>query len=433
MDAAEELLRDVKVFPSAEQYGGKRFEIHPRAVITEDEIIGEMQMTDREVDGTGAETGRFWESGGQRFGWTGEAFQKMKRLSERIAKSNELRGLVSEAFILDQVFMWLCETLDRKRSDSICDFILQRCDEALGDHELYVPLWRTYSSTNFVIGDVEFKSITKELLDQWFSRKPKDDPEMMRRVQQLENDTRARFQATLAACVKVQAEAKKASQLALEKALTATALLRFLSPANWTCKIRSYTLPIGMENCAIWHSFHLEKGAITSRSSNVVDGGPDAWVIDRSTAELSGVVEALSDLAESQQTEFRKTLYDAMLIYSRNSTTTEAADKLLFVLVALESVLLKDSNEPIQGNLADRMAFLIGKSLDERKDIVAVVKKVYATRSKFIHHGQTINDVTVLDKFLIYAWTSFLKLLGLRDQFKTRSELLVKLDEVKLS
>ena len=55
----------------------------------------------------------------------------------------------------------------------------------------------------------------------------------------------------------------------------------------------------------------------------------------------------------------------------------EVADKLVFVLVSLESMLLKDSNEPITKNIGERMAFLIGQSMDERKAIIQNVDVAY--------------------------------------------------------
>jgi hypothetical protein len=79
------------------------------------------------------------------------------------------------------------------------------------------------------------------------------------------------------------------------------------------------------------------------------------------------------------------------------------------------------------------MAFLAGASLEARKNIVSIVRKTYAMRSKFIHHGQGIDDLEVFDAFLFNAWSCFSKLLELRDRFKARLELIGKLDEMKLS
>ena len=94
---------------------------------------------------------------------------------------------------------------------------------------------------------------------------------------------------------------------------------------------------------------------------------------------------------------------------------------------------MKDASEPITGNLAERIAFLIGQGLEERKQIVHDTRKTYAMRSKFIHHGQKIEDVEVFERFLHNAWTAISSLVSLRDQVKTRQELITILEDRKLS
>jgi hypothetical protein len=429
---AGELLTEVRVYPVATPDPGNRFDIHPVAAFDRQNIIGEVTSTPMLVDSVGTETGRFWDSRGQRLGWTGESFQKMKRLAERIADSQALRGRVSEGFILDEVFSWLCQTLEGKRSDTISDFLSGRCDAEIVDHEIWIPLYRTYSSIAFSIGDVVFRAITRELLDKWFEGRVVD-PELAEKVKALERQTRAQYQASLASCIKVRAEKRKASQFALDQSLNAIGLLRFLSPANWSCRMKSYVQPFGMQNTESWSALQLSNGAIQSIGAKAIVEGPDMWVVDDSAARFPNVLGLLSELCDSEQTEWRRVLYDAMLIYSRNSITADPATKLVFVMVSLESVLLKDSAEPIQGNLGERMAFLIGTSLKERRDIVATVKATYGMRSKFIHHGQDIDDIEVFERFLLCAWSSLLEMLRLQGKYATRLELLSKLDDMKLS
>jgi hypothetical protein len=432
INSADELLREVGEFsnPAA---GKNSFQVHPSAIINQEEIIGEIKTVDREVDGAGNETGRFWRSEGRRFGWRGEEYRKLKRFAEKMAKARPLEGLVSETFILDLIFEWLCNTLDRKHEVSINDFVLTRSEAAIRDHEMWVPIYRTYSRESFQIGDVLFKPLTQEILDGWFPRNPLPDPEMDRRVRILEQQTRERYQGSLVACVNLRGEEKKVNDVALEKVLKATALLRYISLVNWIPEAKSSTMPFGMEQILSWANFNVEDGLIKGISQRVLDIFPDAWVIDDARRLLPGVLEALSDLALSQKSEFRKVLYDALLIYSRNSTTNDSADKLLFVLVALESLLVKDSSEPIQGNLAERMAFLAGASLDDRKLIVSIVKKTYGMRSKFVHHGRTLEDRATLEKFLEIAWNTFAVLINNRDVFTSRLDLINKLDERRLT
>jgi hypothetical protein len=431
---ADELLREIQMYPipaSGPDYV-KHFDVQPALIIRPEDIIGPVEFTAKQVDANGNETGRFWDSSGQRVGWTGEAFQKMRRLADKMANSKELRGLVTESFILDQLFNWLRETLERKRSDSIGEFVSRCCDSAIADHEIWIPVYKAYSSADLTIGDVEFKPITRDLLDLWFNR-PSSDPLMQERVKQFEHETRSKHQGSLAVCVKLRAQKEKASQLAIEKALTAIALLRFLSPANWSCGVKSYALPFGMENVESWCSFEMLDGRIKSIETKAVNEGPDVWIVDGMRARFPDILGLLSALASPGDTEFHRTLFEAVLIYSRNSTTTDPASKLVFILVALESVLLKDSSEPIQGNLGERMAFIIGSTLEERREIVRTVKKTYGMRSEFIHHGQSPDDIEIFQRFLGYAWSCLLQLLRLRDKFTSRIELLGQLDDMKLS
>src|SRR3974390_2620336 len=112
------------------------------------------------------------------------------------------------------------------------------------------------------------------MLDGWFANKPKDNPEMLERLRQFENETRASFQGTLAASITIRAEPREASERALEMALTASSFLRFLSKANWTSKIKSFALPVGLENSKGWHSFHLTDGKMTSLANSAINEGP---------------------------------------------------------------------------------------------------------------------------------------------------------------
>jgi len=81
-----------------------------------------------------------------------------------------------------------------------------------------------------------------------------------------------------------------------------------------------------------------------------------------------GVLENLNRLALDRSTEFCRSLYDALILYSRQAVAVEVSDKLVFTLSALESMLLRDGNEPIQKTLGERMAFLIGQTFGAREN-----------------------------------------------------------------
>ena len=163
---------------------------------------------------------------------------------------------------------------------------------------------------------------------------------------------------------------------------------------------------------------------------------PDPWLIsDELREHLDGTgLRELSDLAGNQQpTEFDSKVVDALLIYSKCSIARELSEKLIFVLVALECLLLKDQSEPIQVSIGERMAFMLGTSPKERKEVVGLVKKVYAQRSKFIHHGQPTADIESLRSFFRDAWAVLLSAVKLTKRLTKKEELLDYLEERKFS
>jgi hypothetical protein len=189
-----------------------------------------------------------------------------------------------------------------------------------------------------------------------------------------------------------------------------------------------------MEREDIFSELFIEKGAITSKSSRALRSGTAAWNVDQARHLFPGLLEKLHGLASDiSSTEMRKSLYESLLIYSKNTLTLDPSEKLVFVLVSLESLLLRDSSEPIQGNLAERLAFLVGENLEERKEAVAITKDAYALRSNFVHHGRGIDDVETLDKFLLQAWQGLANLISNLDNFARREDLISYLNDRRLA
>ena len=62
----------------------------------------------------------------------------------------------------------------------------------------------------------------------------------------------------------------------------------------------------------------------------------------------------------------------------------------LKLMVALESILLFDENEPITNNIAERTAFLLANCFNGRKKVKRIIKELYTKRSGIVHHGKSI-------------------------------------------
>ena len=120
-------------------------------------------------------------------------------------------------------------------------------------------------------------------------------------------------------------------------------------------------------------------------------------------------------------------------MYSRNSVAVEPADKLVYILVGLESMLLRGENEPLAKNIGERLAFLVGESKEKRIAVKENAVEVYRHRSGFIHHGRSIKDLDVLSTFMLNAWTCFNILLVNMDRYQTKDQLIDWLEDRKMA
>jgi hypothetical protein len=432
---AQEVLKCVHSFERVDTPPTRGAEIHPVASLTADDIIGEVMVQESSFNGLGEETGRYWNSKGLRVGWEGREFEAIKDLVLRFGNAAPIKNRVSSRFLLDEIFKWLRETLEAKRSDALPDYIAERCSSEIRDYEIWVPVYRTYSTGDFAIGDVEFRTVSKVLLDEWYAHVPEDvsnSPEVAHEISR----KRARIQGSIAACVRVKAEVGKAREIAQSVANEAVGLLRFLSPVNWTCKLVSNCLPVGRENTLRAMELFVEDGAIMSTTDASVEQGPAGWNIDEARLTPPGLLEALHKLALHREgTEFRSNLYGALQLHSRHSIVAEIPHKIVFVAAAIESLLLKDPHEPIQKNLGERMALIVGDSLEERKEIVNNVEDFYRVRSALFHHGKSVSpeDTKVVDNFFFNVWFGLRRLLDQVDQYATKDHLLTALEDKKLS
>ncbi len=433
-ERVREIMPTVQDLGSVIQVHKNTVDLHPVATIKAEDIISQPALV-YEHDPAGEPAGVLWVSAGRRVGWVSRAFQPIKALTDSIAAMKPFRDLVSREFLLQRICEWLSDTLEGRQSCELSQYIELRSNEEVKEYEIWAPLFRTYSSVDLSIGDVTFRTITREIMDEWWGRMPvalREDPTNALALHRWA-ERRSQLQASLAACVSVRAEKHKAVELARIAAQNATALLRFLSPANLNSRLTSYCTPVRLQAVGLCTELFMNGGFIDTISEGVQDQRDTHWHVDRSLQLQPGVLANLHWLASEHSTEFQNFLYDALILYSRQALAVEISDKLVFTLSALESMLLRDSSEPIQKNLGERMAFLIGQTAQQRKEIVKNIEEIYKIRSAFVHHGQTPRHVDVVDCFLVNAWTTLSRLLDLVPQYRTKAALVGALEDRKMS
>lgn len=236
----------------------------------------------------------------------------------------------------------------------------------------------------------------------------------------------------------MNAEPKRAYEVALRESERAIAALRvYHVAATTTPEVTSYCAVLGRENVEGVKHLEMEGGRVRSWGEQPAGGPVFNWHLSdddiRKYTGSLGFDQVNRLLALKDRTKFQETLLDALLLYSRSTREKDLAGKLVYTLVAMESVLLRNDTEPIQQNVGERMAFINASTVEKRKAIIRNLKAAYALRSKFIHHGHTIEERETVWRFMIEAWAFFTNLAKASQRFETKEELIDHLEAMKLS
>lgn len=439
-EKAEELIFQVAEYveaPKKKPPKSSMPDIHISPTFTDKNFIGVPEMGF--ADGWGNETGKLFRSGKQRFGFWGENYKNLRRIAEAMQKTKELRNTVSVQKLVDLIFYWVEKRLLQQLDIPMTSFVIEECEKIVEEVEVWVPIAWLHIQSEIKIGRVTFKTISREMMDRWLALPAEERPPQEEAAIKLAMDReRTELQGFAAATIKMIAEPNRAEEIAFEEAEFSTGLLRFFSPANVIPQATSYCTLQGKEHIPKCRSLIVKDNKIDFYTKAVIDKSNPAWLVSNiMIAEYKELgLDIINKWLESEdKTDFQQSILDSLSIYSRASLASNPTDKLIYILVALESILLKDNKEAIQNNLGERIAFSIGNDVGTRKFIITNTKKIYELRSAFIHHGQQIgiDEFEEVQKFMLYSWDFFHWLIKSVDRGLTRDKLFDLLEERKLS
>jgi hypothetical protein len=104
----------------------------------------------------------------------------------------------------------------------------------------------------------------------------------------------------------------------------------------------------------------------------------------------------------------------------------------MHALVAVESLLLKNSTEPIQARLGQRIARLTASTLEERRQARDDFEEGYTLRSKFVHHRAKLEEVDLANRILVLCLSAVDVVMRMTLRFTTKAALLDHLDDEML-
>jgi hypothetical protein len=399
--------------------------------VTEDQLAGPVKVS--LVDHFGNELIRYLSRPGETRGLDSAGTKQLAALAAAMQKTESLRHAVSLKTLKDLIFEWMESRVFGSTDLAMTEYVIAKCAELTKTVEIWIPIAMLHIQSEFEVGHVRLKTLTPQVFDAW--REMHRGTPYETRMREVWDRKQQRMQSLAAATIVVTAEPHHACDVALHETEAAMSLLRVLWPGNSHPYDVSYCLPLGREHEETAEWFTWSEGRPHTTQLKVLRPARP-WVIsDKQLATLRRMrLDTLTEIYKStKRTPFRNILLDALLLYSQASVAKRVSDKLVHILAALEMMLLKNESEPIQQNVAERIAFLIGRSVEQKRDIITNFKTVYQLRSRFVHHGQTMDDIESLRQLMTNVWTVFIALIGLSSRFNTRDDLLNELENRKLA
>jgi len=432
-EKAEELRLLIKEIPKFEMPSSAKTEMVMKEIHEED-VIGD--ISESSVDYKGRTIGRYFQIDGKRVGLDGEAYQKVLSLTDRILRTHAWREKVGQSYVEQAILEWIkIRLIDSANISEFVNYFEEKIVRDLKKITVHVPLAQTVVEEPFEFCGAIIENLSKEYFDKIFRvpREHENAPEVIAYFEK----TREEFQGLAAIRFDLECVPDFAFNTAIDRAKAITDLLSIYSSAIFSvdtksvCKIRGTEL---IEQATI---FLMDEHEGAKARSSVLDVA-SMKLKQLSKKEIARNKEfgmnILSEMVKAEAlTEFERAILSMSYLYSKAAFTDNALEKLVYVLSALESTLLKSSSEPIQQNLAERLAICIKPDLERRKQVIKTLREVYSIRSNYLHHGNSSEERDQIKKFLMNAWEFFIVLISNSKTFKTRADFLTYLDDLKLS
>lgn len=411
-------------------------EVHVAAAISDQDIIGELQ--EKVCDYRGNTVSRFFISDGMRFGLENEGHKSLVDLAEKIQRLPAFGDRLSQNFVEEEIFDWLKNSFTNKQQEkTFIPTLVEAAKKVVKPVKIYVPIANMVVQRPFLFCGIIICNITKRLVDEMavVAESITDEKQKNNTIEFFEK-FRKDYQGYSAVELNLECEPEYANDLAVMTAQRVTSFLGIYSGAMLMPDVKCISKIKGTENLSQSTTISRSESDGLSIKRSILDRASSRhWHISESDLEEYAKcgLGVLSDIAVKEKpTEFESLILNTSILYSKAAFTAEPLEKLVHILSALESTLLKNENEPIQQNLAERLAIFTSQELAERKSIVKIVKSVYGLRSRYLHHGHSSRELKDLSDFFLQVWIFYIKLLGSSQSFANKSEFLEALDDHKL-
>ena len=136
---------------------------------------------------------------------------------------------------------------------------------------------------------------------------------------------------------------------------------------------------------------------------------------------------------KNELTELELLIRNSIQHFAFSITIRNLNRRIVELFTLIESLILQDSNSPILESLTKYLSKILTKDINERKEIIKLIKEMYIIRSSYVHHALNKDfDTMKLGKFQVMIHMLIVKLIILSKSHQTKKTILNEIDEAIL-
>ena len=427
----------VKSHPHLQQSDTFPSEVPVSLSISEQDITGAMEES--VSDHNGRIIGRYFYIDVQRYALDGRGYEALMELAATVVRHGRIHDRLSAEYVEKVLFRWVVQCVRfPANQQTFCTVLTSASHRDIVKQNWWIPIANLEVEAEFTVGEIVIRPLSKAVIDTWSEQLTGVPEEYLKAVHAEFEKFRRQYQGRAAAYLVLESEPIRGMQLAIERTRSALSAMALFSAGAFLPDVKCLAKPSGCELLAqvtVLSEMHGVAGFTTTQA--IVDlRSAQPWRLSQSatTTLMRSGLGALSGLLREQNlSQFKLAFLNGVLIYSKAAYSNEPIEKIIYILSFLESMLLKNENESIQQNLAERMAVVLSKELAERKRIIANIRAVYGIRSRYLHHGNEKSELDAVTDFMKNTWVFFTQVLGQLDKFQHQADFASSIDDAKLS
>jgi len=334
---------------------------------------------------------------------------------------------------------------DQKEIEKFFDDFFLNLQTYSTRHKILVPiLGITMDRDVYEIGNVVLRKMTKEKTDELFSSFEKivlssnDTPEKKAaQIDRIRNITKERISNHTCSEFEAIAEPLRAKERAIEETRRVLDLFYYAIPSLYTKNVRVH---IGL----VGDIFRSERWIPVLSSDQKRFTLTEDIVGPLGTFEISqhhldhmeniGVIKISSLLKKTYPlNSYEESLLRAIHWYAISQKQNELENQLLNLITALETLLTPKDNSPIQKSIAEGVAFLMGRSVENRIKLNKRIKEFYGLRCALSHGGKKNILEADLDELQLIVGNLIMVMINKLEDFKSQEDLLNWIEKEKFT